>query len=76
MPVHRGACRFEVGQRERHEVEIQVDRTARVNAFVDGELVKKDLFPRKRAVIIAVVLVFSVLVFVLAYRLFDWIFSA
>lgn len=75
-PVHRGACRFEVGERERHEVEIQVDRTASVNAFVDGELVEKNLFPRTRAVIVALVFVFSVLVFVLAYRLFDWIFSA
>ena len=75
-PVQRGACRFEVGERERHQVVIQVDRTARVNALVDGELVEHNLFPRSRAVIIALVFVFSVLVLVMACLMIGSIFNA
>ncbi len=62
-PVHRGACRFEVGERERHQVEIRVDGTGRVNAFVDGELIIKNLFPKMRLLILSLVALFCALTF-------------
>ena len=75
-PVQRGPCRLEVGERERHEVVIEVDKTARVNALVDGELVECNLFPRSRAVIMVLVALFSVVVCVIAYLLSSMIFNA
>ena len=75
-PVRRGACRFQVGERERHEIVIQVDRTARVNALVDGKMREHNLFPRIRFVIIGLVAAFSVSVFVIACLIFDRFFNA
>lgn len=40
-PVHRGAAQFEVGKQERHEIRIEVDRSAKVNVYIDGELVQR-----------------------------------
>jgi len=74
-PVQRGPRQFEVGERERHQVEIQVDRTARVNAFVDGELVERNLFPRVRAVIFAMIALFSVSIFVAVFLAMGSIFN-
>ncbi len=65
-PVQRGTCRFELGERERHQVEIQVDRIGRVSAFVDGKLVERNMFPLLHAVIFCLVFVFSVLVFAMS----------
>jgi hypothetical protein len=70
-PVRRGACRFEVGERERHQFEIQVGVTG-VNALIDGRPVEFNLFPRIHAVIIAgicaFIIVFSLLM-VMACRM-------
>ncbi len=74
-PVRCGPCRFELGERERHQVEIQVDRTARVSAFVDGELVERNMFPRLRATIIAIVVLFFVLIFLGASLGFGLLFN-
>ena len=54
-PAQRGTCRFQVGKREQHHFEVQVDEAGRVNVLVDGELVEHNLFPRVQAVIIALV---------------------
>ena len=43
-PTRRGLCRFDLGTAEQHQVEIRLDKTIRVNAYVDGELVEYDLF--------------------------------
>ncbi|MGV7229621.1 MAG: hypothetical protein ACQ9IQ_13280 [Nitrospirales bacterium] len=74
--VRRGACRFQVGERERHEIAIEVDRTARVNALVDGEIQGHNLFPRIRFIIIGLVAVFTFSAFVIAYLIIDRIFNA
>ena len=75
-PAQRGPCQFEVGERERHQVVIQVDKTGRTNALIDGELVEHNLFPRRRAVIIALIALVSVLVVVLVYLAIRLIFNA
>ena len=54
-PVQRGPCRIQVGEREEHQVEVELDATHRVNVLVDGELVEGNLFPRMRATIFAIV---------------------
>ena len=75
-PVRQGACRFQVGECEQHEIAIQVDRTAKVNALVDGEMREHNLFPRIRFVIIGLIAVFSVSVFVIAGTIFDRFLNA
>ena len=57
-PIQRGPCRIQIGEREKHLVEVGVDATYRVNVLVDGKLVEEDLFPRMRATIFAVVIGF------------------
>lgn len=57
-PVQPGPCRIQVGEREEHQVEVELDRTHRVNVLVDGELVEGNLFPRMRATIFAIVIGF------------------
>ena len=59
-PIHRGACQFEVGKRERHKVAIKVTGIAKVDAFVDGKLVEHDLFPRTRVVIVGLIGLISI----------------
>ena len=59
-PVHRGACRFEVGKRERHQVAIKVNGIAKVDAFVDGKLIEYDLFPGTRVVIVGLIGLISI----------------
>jgi hypothetical protein len=75
-PVYRGVCRFEVGETERHQVMIETDGMARVNAYVDGELVEANLFARLRAFIFFSVTVFSVSVFVVALVVTAMVFNA
>ncbi|GAA5508426.1 hypothetical protein [Novipirellula caenicola] len=57
-PVQRGTCRMQIGEREVHQVEVELDASQRVNVLVDGKRVSEDLFPRMRATIFAVVIVF------------------
>ena len=57
-PVQRGPCRILVGEREEHQVEVELDAKHRVNVLVDGELIEGDLFPRMRATIFAIVFAF------------------
>jgi hypothetical protein len=70
-PIHRGPCRLEVGSRERHQVQIEVDGQGRANAYVDGKLVEANLFAdlhaRIRAVVVSIVAVVLVLVCVFLY---------
>ncbi|MEO8495708.1 MAG: hypothetical protein ABI614_11600, partial [Planctomycetota bacterium] len=54
-PVQGGPCRIQVGEREVHQVEVELDATYRVNVLVDGELVEGNLFPRMRATVFAIV---------------------
>jgi hypothetical protein len=54
-PVQRGRCRIQVGEREEHQVEVELDATHRVNVLVDGKLVEGNLFPHMRATIFAIV---------------------
>ena len=54
-PVRRGPCRIQVGEREEHQVEVELDAIHRVNVLVDGELVAGNLFPRMRATVFAIV---------------------
>ena len=68
-PRRRGACQFEVGERERHRVRIEIDSLARVNAYVDGELVEANLFAGLRALIFSGITVAAVL---LLLRLRDY----
>lgn len=76
-PAQRGTCRFLVGQREQHQVEVQIDGACTVKLLVDGDLVEHNLFPRMRVVIIALVatLVLVVLALtiglILASKLFN-----
>lgn len=73
-PVHRGPCQFEVGNRERHQVKIEVDDLGKANAYVDGRLVEENLFARLRTVIFFSVAVFVVLILLLvAVFLHFWI---
>ncbi|GAA4462314.1 hypothetical protein [Novipirellula rosea] len=60
-PVQRGTCRMQIGEREVHQVEVELDASQRVNVLVDGKRVSEDLFPRMRATIFAVVIVFMLL---------------
>lgn len=60
-PVQRGTCRMRIGEREVHQVEVELDAAHRVNVLVDGKRVSEDLFPRMRATIYAVVIVFMLL---------------
>ena len=57
-PIQRGPCRIQVGEREEHQVEVELDATHRVNVLVDGKLVEGNLFPRMRATIFAIVVGF------------------
>ena len=64
-PVHRGPCEFELGSRERHQVSIQVDKSARVNIYVDGALKEKDLFADYRhAILVRSAAVFTILLLI------------
>lgn len=74
-PTHRGHCQFEVGQRERHEVVIEVDRNGRANAYVNGQLVEANLFARLRVRIFFIVGVFVATIFGLAIFAALMIFS-
>ena len=65
-PVQRGPCRMQVGEREVHQVEVELDAAHRVNVLVDGKRVAEDLFPRMRATIFAIVIVFTLLISVTA----------
>ncbi len=71
--IVRGPCRFEVGDRERHEVVVQLDNAGRPIVLVDGETVKTNLFPRLRAVTIALVFVFVAFSFVVIYTVVRWV---
>ena len=64
-PAQRGTCRFRVGNEEQHEVEIQVDKVARINARVDGEVVEHNMFPRVRILIFAMIAVFMLVITVM-----------
>ncbi|WP_442510401.1 hypothetical protein SH528x_002019 [Novipirellula sp. SH528] len=57
-PIQRGPCCIQIGERERHQVEVELDAMHRVNVLVDGKLVEGDLFPRMRTTIFAVVIGF------------------
>jgi len=76
-PAQRGPCRFQLGKREQHQVEVYVDTTGRVNALVDGELVEHNMFPRVRAGIIALIAILLLVVLavtiglILASKLFN-----
>jgi len=65
-PTLRGTCRFHVGQREEHEVAVQLDDTQRVNLLVDDRLLEENLFPRMRATIFALTGVFLLVLTVAA----------
>lgn len=65
-PTQRGPCRFDIGEREEHEVEVKLDEQHRVNLLVDGRLVEGNLFPRMRATIYALVAVYLVVLTVAA----------
>lgn len=74
-PVHQGACRFEVGTQERHRVEIEIDGLARVNAYVDGELVEPNLLSGLRVHVffrVAVVMVLIAMIVGLVLLLFGY----
>jgi len=74
-PTRRGPYRIQLGTTEQHQIEVRVDKIGRVNAFVDGERVEYDLFPRVRVVIIALVAAFVVVVsfisWILVSKFFD-----
>lgn len=74
-PVHRGSCEFEVGKVERHQIAVAVDNMARVNTYVDGQLVKANIFARLRirifALVVGFIFVFSVSVTALGALLFK-----
>lgn len=59
--VHRGPCQLEVGKTKPHQVQIAVDNTGKVNAYVDGELVQANLFAKLRILVFANVIAFIVL---------------
>jgi len=56
-PRHRGPCRFQAGQEEVHQIEVELDATHRINLLVDGAVVEANVFPRSRATVFAVVAV-------------------
>ncbi|MEQ9408196.1 MAG: hypothetical protein RIK87_10745 [Fuerstiella sp.] len=72
--VYRGPCRFETGQRERHQVAIEVDGLGRVNAYVDGVLAEENLFAsvRSRIVLSTTGIVVAVALAVVVF-LYFWI---
>ena len=71
-PTRRGPYRIQLGTTEQHQIEVRVDKIGRVNAFVDGERVEYDLFPRVRVVIIALVAAL-VAAFVVVVSFISWI---
>ena len=45
---HRGTGKFLIAAQEPHEVEIATDPTARIQLFIDGEMVEGNLFAHAR----------------------------
>ena len=65
-PKLRGTCRFPVGQREEHQVSVELDAMQRVNLLVDDKLIEKNLFPRMRVKIFALTCVFILVLTIIA----------
>ena len=68
--VHRGQCKFEVGESEKHLIKIAVDGKAQVSVYVDGVLVDDNLFPKLRLRIVWIVGLFCFIVATIVSALF------
>ena len=71
-PTYRGDCRFDVGETEVHDIEIGIDRWARLNLYVDGELLEGNLLARQRLFIFACVAFITILIFAMIASVFAF----
>lgn len=53
-PVVRGNCEFEIGEHERHVIKVAVDGTGRMSLSVDGAVVERNMFPKRRVTILCI----------------------
>lgn len=82
--IRRGPGEFEIGTDQKHHINIEVDAVARVNIYVDGHLVRKNVLAqtRRNAIMLACLLavIGIVTAFLFAYlkidrTIDDWIES-
>ena len=65
-PTLRGTCRFHVGQKEEHDVAVELDEMKRVNLLINDKLLEENLFPRMHTRIISLSVVFLLVLTIVA----------
>lgn len=72
----RGACCFDAGTSELHQIEIRVTKSGSIDAYADDELVLENLFPRVRQVtVLANTIAVASLLFATVYLATRFIFA-